>query len=77
MRSRQALGGTDGLAEHLGTDVRPERLEGDQVDTVFEDRLEILLKPNELEEPEWAPHLHKEINVALRSGLIASNRPEK
>src|SRR3712207_3632616 len=75
-RIRQFLGGTDRLAEHLIAKLALQRLSGDEVDRPAEDLLEVLLDGEVLEEAHRTPEIDEQIDVAVRSGLVAGDGAE-
>jgi hypothetical protein len=77
IRLRQCLRDMHRLCQDAGTEARLQALGRAQIDGTPEQRLEVVLKLQEREEPDRPVKLHQEIDVAARTRLVARHRPEQ
>src|SRR5512133_3119225 len=77
MRTRQSLGGTDGLGENAVAQLALHGVAHDQIDAAAEDLLEAVLDAEEVEQAHGAVEVDQEIHIAVRSGLPSRDRTEQ
>ena len=75
-RSRQALGGTDGLVEYPVAHGRSQPTWRDQIDAGADEVLEVRLKPGEMEKPDRPIELDEQIDIAITPRLSSGHGAE-
>jgi hypothetical protein len=76
-RERESLGNRDRLRKNTLSKSGLEAVLRHEIDTATEERLEVLLQPDEREQPDGTSELHQQVDVARSCRLIPSHRAKK